>query len=146
MLIRYLSQQLFGAINIIFFLFFLFQEIICQKNNVSMTSGCQLNSRHSKLLFHLMLFILCFPLESLNTLLLYFTELDAEFWKSQQQICVYHFVARYQAHFLPCLHLSVVFSLLPLLVCRIFSHTIYICHLVGVFFCCLFLYSVLQCF
>lgn len=58
------------------------KEIICQKNNVSMISGCWLNSRHSKLLYHLMLFIFCFSLESCNTLLLYFTELGAEFWKS----------------------------------------------------------------
>lgn len=74
-----------------------------------------------------MLFILCFPLESFNTLLLYFTELDAEFCKFYQQICVYHFVARYEAHFLPGFYLSVVVSLLSLLVCRIFfAHRLYL--------------------
>lgn len=64
-----------------FFFLFFFQEIICQKNNVSMMYWFQLNYKHSKLLFHLMLFIFCFPLESFSTLLLYFTELDVEFWK-----------------------------------------------------------------
>lgn len=82
-LIRCLSQC---CRHYFLFFSFLFQEIICQKNNVSMMYGFQLNYKHSRRLFHLMLFIFCFPLESFSTLLLYFTELEAEFWKFQQQI------------------------------------------------------------